>query len=223
MNWTPILGVIVAAVIVGVVIWVAYQSLSSSGGGDPGWLKAELDSSPSIPGEYIKPNPGPDGKFGTDDDRQHLASTVTVPICSADAMALDAAIADVYADRKDVANCYNSNPPTSGPHDASPMPFKVLDNPARKENLLHNMEHGGIVIWYNTSDQAVIKELADLTNRNLDQRKLVVMSQYTDMESDTVAVTSWTRLLKFKANEVDTKQIQNFINKNEKRFNPEGF
>ena len=54
------------------------------------------------------------------------------------------------------APVYNSNPPTSGPHSATPMPFKVLDNPAPKENLVHNMEHGGVVVWYNTDDAGVI-------------------------------------------------------------------
>ena len=28
------------------------------------------------------------------------------------------------------------------------MPFRVLENPAPKENLVHNMEHGQIVLWY---------------------------------------------------------------------------
>ena len=67
------------------------------------------------------------------------------------------------------------------------MPFKVLDNPAAKENLVHNMEHGGVVVWFNTDDQVVIDELASIVNDYLDRRRLVVMSQYTEMEPDTIA------------------------------------
>jgi hypothetical protein len=103
------------------------------------------------------------------------------------------------------------------------MTFKVLENPAPKENLIHNMEHGGVVIWYNTSNQDVIRQLADITNSALDRRRLVVMSQYTEMEPDTIAVTAWTRIDKFTSSEFDRKRVQDFIEAHNKRFNPEGF
>jgi hypothetical protein len=176
------------------------------------WQQAQLDSDPRLPGIYVKPHPGPDGVLGTSDDRGHVANSVVIPICTADQIARD-----------QIATCYNSNPPTSGLHGASPMPFAVLDNPAPKENLVHNMEHGGVVIWYNTNDPEIIRQLASITNDALAARRLVVMTPYSGMESNTIALTAWTRLDKFPVSQFNRKRVEDFIAKHDRRFNPEGF
>ena len=200
-----------------IIALLAYAVLSqgsSDGTSLQSWQKAEQDASTSIPGVYYPVHPGFDNRYGTSDDRQHFANGITYPPCTAEQVASN-----------NVTNplCYTSNPPTSGPHAGSPMAFKVLDNPAPKENLIHNMEHGGVVVWYNTSNQDVINQLKDITNGALDRRRLVVMSEYTGMEADMIAITSWTRLDKFPVSEMDRERVQNFIETNNKRFNPEGF
>ncbi len=43
---------------------------------------------------------------------------------------------------------YNSSPPTSGPHYGSPAPWGIKNAEIVDEVLLHNLEHGGIVITY---------------------------------------------------------------------------
>lgn len=43
---------------------------------------------------------------------------------------------------------YNSTPPTSGPHYASPANVGFYSSPLQPEQLVHNMEHGQIVIWF---------------------------------------------------------------------------
>ena len=43
---------------------------------------------------------------------------------------------------------YNSFPPTSGPHDPTQPPFTVYDEPVEQYRLIHNLEHGGVVIQY---------------------------------------------------------------------------
>lgn len=43
---------------------------------------------------------------------------------------------------------YNSSPPTSGPHYAQPSPTGFFSNPVEPERLVHNLEHGQIVYWY---------------------------------------------------------------------------
>jgi hypothetical protein len=204
--------VVGVAAIVGIIAYAVSQSGNKPA--QASWQQAQLDSSTSLPGQYIPPHPGADGQIGTTDDRNHFGNTTTVPICTPEQLATNS-----------ISNplCYNSNPPTSGPHNAQPMPFKVLDNPAPKENLLHNMEHGGVVIWYNTSNQQVIDQLKKITNDNLDRRKLVVMSQYTEMEPDTIAVTAWTRMDKFTSSEFTKERVQKFIDAHDRRFNPEGF
>jgi hypothetical protein len=47
---------------------------------------------------------------------------------------------------------YNSEPPTSGPHYASPVQAGFYDEAPLDEYLVHNMEHGHIILWYNCSD-----------------------------------------------------------------------
>jgi hypothetical protein len=210
----------IAAIIGGIAILglLAYAILgqSSSGSSDSlaSWQRAEQDSSTTLPGQYIETHPGFDGRYGTADDRQHFANGLVQPICTQDQI-----------DANEISNplCYTSNPPTSGPHAQSPMQFRVLENPAPKENLIHNMEHGGIVIWYNTTDADAIKLLSDITNDSLDRRRLVVMSSYSDMEPNTVAITSWTRMDKFSVSELERKRVTDFIEAHNKRFNPEGF
>ncbi len=220
----PVTAVAIAfgiVVLIGVLIYAVVQANSDPSTGPVGWQKAMMDSDPKLPGTYVEPNPGADGRLCTDatciptmDDREHQGVGVTIPICT-----------DEQMTAKNYTNplCYNSNPPTSGPHSPTPMPFRVLENPAPKENLVHNMEHGGIVIWYNTDNADVIKQLEDVAKDNIDRRRFVVMSKYTGMEADTIAVTAWTRIDKFKSSEYNKKRVQDFIDEHEKRFNPEGF
>jgi hypothetical protein len=215
--------------VIGIVAVLIYAVASANDTpGDPDWLTAELDASSNLPGTYVQPHPGFDGKFDptnpNNDDRQHVASgSVEIPICSQELIDADAAVTDVYADRSNIGECYHSNPPTSGPHADRPMEFTVLENPAPKENLIHNMEHGGVVVWYNTTDQAVIDQLADIVNDQLDRRRFVVMSFYDGMEPDTIALTAWSRLDKFPVSEMTEDRVVDFIDTHHKRFNPEGF
>ena len=43
---------------------------------------------------------------------------------------------------------YNSFPPSSGPHFQTPAPWGIYEEPIKQTILVHNLEHGGIVIQY---------------------------------------------------------------------------
>jgi uncharacterized protein DUF3105 len=43
---------------------------------------------------------------------------------------------------------YNSFPPSSGPHYAQPAPWNLYPDPVKQTILVHNLEHGGIIIQY---------------------------------------------------------------------------
>lgn len=173
--------------------------------------EAELDADPAIPGRYVPPHPGPDGRPGTGDERLHIIDG-SWPICTAEQLA---------ANR--INECYHSNPPTSGIHAPSATALGVLANPATKEQLVHSMEHGAVVVWHNTRDEAVIGELRAIVQAALAERRLVVMSAYAGMEAETIAVTSWTRIDKFPVSQFTPRRVRQFIEINERRFNPEGF
>ena len=182
---------------------------------------AQLDSDSTLPGEYVPPHPGADGRLCSDrgcsasmDDRRHVSEAVVIAICSKDQIAQNKS-SDPY--------CYTSNPPTSGNHGQAPAPFAILRQPATKEALVHNMEHGGVVVWYNSGDQRVVKRLEDVVSRALRSQRLVVLSSYAGMEPDTIALTSWTRLDKFSVRDFTEQRVEKFIERHNKRFNPEGF
>jgi hypothetical protein len=205
------------AIAAGVIAFVAVLGYvvieSTKDPGPPAWRTAELNDSTNLPGVYYPPHPGFDGVPSTGDERQHVNNNSPVPICTDEQIAAGTISSPL---------CYTSNPPTSGPHAISPLAFKVLDNPAPKENLIHNMEHGGVVVWYNTDDQATIDRLASIVNNELDRGRLVVMSKYTEMEPEMIALTSWTRLDKFPVSGLDDNRVRDFIETHQRRFNPEG-
>ena len=114
-------------------------------------------------------------------------------------------------------------------HNPQPAAFKIYDNPVPKENLVHSMEHGGVIVWYNTENQDVINQVKAVVSSELKRQKEVVMSKYTDMEPDTIAMTAWTRLEKIPVSEFTSNpskakdDVKTFIEKLSKHFNPEGF
>jgi len=186
------------AAVVGIVVFAVVQA-AGGGSGTSQKDKAEAlvkEDTPGLPGTFY-PSQGND----------HLSAGTVYPICS-----------ETITEK-----CYKSNPPTSGPHDPRAVPWGVQTAPVAKERLVHNMEHAGVVIWYNTSDESVIdglkKAIADEAKRN---RKLVVMVPYPDMEPDTVALTAWTRLDKFPTSDFSPDRVKTFIERLERRYNPEG-
>jgi len=89
---------------------------------------------------------------------------------------------------------YNSNPPTSGPHYASPANWGVYDYEANDKLFIHNMEHGGVWISYKPSvDTHVVDHLKAIVDE-FGGSKLVMTPRAAD-DSD-IAVAAWTRLFK---------------------------
>jgi len=102
---------------------------------------------------------------------------------------------------------YNTNPPTSGAHSA-PVDFGVYEEELADENVIHNLEHGGIWISYKDLDKEDIKKLEDI-GRKYPGRTVVSPRSAND---STIAVASWGRLLKL--DEVDVEQITEYVKQN---------
>jgi hypothetical protein len=43
---------------------------------------------------------------------------------------------------------YPSSPPTSGPHDPTPLPAGIYDSTPSIYSAIHSLEHGGVIVWY---------------------------------------------------------------------------
>ena len=83
------------------------------------------------------------------------------------------------------------------------------------------MEHGGTIVWYNTTDQATIDDLEDFVEDNRD--KLLVLTPYPDMEDEYVAITVWARRDKFPVSEYSRDRLEDFMDDFYCKFDPEGF
>ncbi len=125
---------------------------------------------------------------------------------------------------------YNSNPPTSGPHAPRASAWGVSDKPLPKEVPIHNMEHGGVIVWYNCDggpealDEAACRQLRDqlaaLVEAAVASGKEVLLTPYAEMDH-RIALTAWQQLDVF--DEFDEARVRAFVESFERRFNPEGF
>jgi hypothetical protein len=84
---------------------------------------------------------------------------------------------------------YNSDPPTSGPHYATPADTGFYTAPLRTEQVVHNLEHGQIVIWYaddlSAENQSLIEEITD------DERNATVSVPYSIDPKYQIVLTAW--------------------------------
>jgi len=216
--------------VMGIVALLVYAVIQA--GADPGASPgakadaAELDDDPNLPGVYYPPHPGSDGQPDTGDERLHQAPNTVIPLCTEEQIDSGAISDPSYGP---AGICYTSNPPTSGPHSQTPQGFTNLENPegpdssVRKENIVHSMEHGGVFIWYNTTDEDAINLIKAVVDENTDRRRFVGSVNYGSMEEETIAITSWSRLDKFSVSELTEERLQEFIDAHHKRFNPEDF
>jgi hypothetical protein len=94
---------------------------------------------------------------------------------------------------------YNSSPPTSGPHYGLPADGGFYPSPLPAEQLVHNLEHGQIVIWYrpDASEATVegLQALVEGTNqraRDSGTLEPLLAAPYDDIEGDfDYVVTAW--------------------------------
>lgn len=101
---------------------------------------------------------------------------------------------------------YNSNPPTSGWHYATPADWGVYDEVLPDETVVHNLEHGGIWISYrDPGDTATSSALKTIMSGFKDHVILTVRPANDSL----IAVAAWGHLLKL--DKVDTQAIINFI------------
>lgn len=111
---------------------------------------------------------------------------------------------------------YSSVPATSGKHWVDPANWGVysIASPAVESQVVHNLEHGGIVIWYvpGQLDEAGVQDLTDFVRQqNATNRFKVILSPWTGASfNHPVAVTAWNWLLYLDT--ADLGQVRDFIN-----------
>lgn len=122
---------------------------------------------------------------------------------------------------------YNTTPPTSGPHYPGLAPWAIYNEPIRYEQVIHNMEDGGIVVYYQCEEACpeLVQQLEEVIRPYIDTGRRVVMMPndptwtaagtqpaHRDMEA-RIALTAWQRIDKF--DEFDAERIRAFIERYE--------
>lgn len=103
---------------------------------------------------------------------------------------------------------YNSVPPTSGPHYGQLAAWGVHDEPIPDGLQIHNLEDGGVGIWYDCPEGCpeLVQQLEGIVS-DLGEEGLL-LAPYPDMGS-RIALTAWNRIDKFEA--FDEARIKSFI------------
>ncbi len=112
---------------------------------------------------------------------------------------------------------YSSNPPTSGWHWPAPADWGVYVQEEPDERLVHNLEHGGVNVFYRP-------DLSQEDKNNLETIVLaypirVILAPRSANES-LISLASWGRLKKL--DRFDESEIRDFIQKN-RNHGPETF
>ncbi len=120
---------------------------------------------------------------------------------------------------------HNTDPPTSGPHYASPARAGFYEQadmgqmgPFPEGHLIHSLEHGYVIFWYNCDN------LTDGECDTLKSEIRQVMGEFDDFKvigvpwdsiEEPVVMTSWGRVLRF--DQFDLRQARTFIERNRGR------
>lgn len=110
---------------------------------------------------------------------------------------------------------YNSNPPTSGPHDATPARCKTYSekNAPTDEAVVHSLEHGAVWISYKPDAPEDIIEALE----GFDSASKVLIAPRADNDS-LVAVAAWNKLLKIDEwTDESSAMVNGFIQANRNR------
>lgn len=103
---------------------------------------------------------------------------------------------------------YNSSPPTSGPHYATPEEWGVFKKEIDDQILIHNLEHGGVWISYKPgTSEDVIQKLESFYQKY--GRKIIVVPR---AKNDTdIALAAWNHLDKFNASDYTDERVEKFV------------
>ncbi|NPV40844.1 MAG: DUF3105 domain-containing protein [Anaerolineae bacterium] len=115
-------------------------------------------------------------------------------------------------------NPYNSNPPTSGIHYAVDLEAGFYDHNSfayPEGYLVHNLEHGYVIFWYNCSTlsaeacSALKTQIKDVMDEKDNYKLIAYPWEKTDIP---LVLTSWGRLLEMPV--FDRKAALDFIARN---------
>jgi hypothetical protein len=174
----------------------------------------EADSDPSLPGEWVDLVAIYGGAYGESgaNTSDHVREDVDYSVQG---------LPPVGGPHWGTGAC--TDDPTTSPQFCGPAPWGIFRDPWQPETLVHNMEHAGAIIWYNTQDQAVIDDLESYATDLLRSDMRIVLTPFQEMGPETVAITVWSRRDIMPASEYSRERLQAFLDALYCRFDPERF
>jgi hypothetical protein len=103
---------------------------------------------------------------------------------------------------------WNSQPPTSGDHLGTPLPPGTYKDPQDERALVHNLEHGYVVVQYKNLPQQQVDLLTRIADGLSGQK--FVLAPYDGLPSDGVALTAWRNLQT--CNQANLDVVSAFVN-----------
>ena len=99
-------------------------------------------------------------------------------------------------------------PPTSGRPPGHPLPAGVYDNEQDPRALVHNLEHGYVVIYYKGIPADQVEQLRQFVEARSSSK--LVLAPWSGLESNGVALTAWQNLETMQRVNLDL--VQAFVN-----------
>ena len=114
---------------------------------------------------------------------------------------------------------YSTSPATSGDHWATPISCGFYEDGLSDERIVHNLEHGNIVVSYNLASEEEVDRLRDALESIGKNAIWGVTRSYDKMPSGTVALAAWGVLDTMQ--EVDEDRIKTFFDTYSGALGPE--
>ena len=126
----------------------------------------------------------------------------------------------LHVDLGDVVD-YDTSPPNSGPHYGfTTASWGISQNPIQNEVQVHNLEHGDVIVQYNTTDTDLIDQLEALISGRSNYPSCYIVAPYPFMDR-TIALTAWGVIQYL--DEYDEQAILDFIDAQRDRAPETGF
>lgn len=113
---------------------------------------------------------------------------------------------------------YNSEPPSSGPHYATPAQAGFYDQAPADEYLVHSLEHGYVILWYNcdkfttgTCDQlkSQVKDVMGSAGVSAITGTIKLIGVPRPSQKEVIALSAWGRIDTLQT--FNTQEILDFI------------
>ena len=114
---------------------------------------------------------------------------------------------------------YSTSPATSGDHWATPISCGFYEDGLSDERIVHNLEHGNIVVSYNLASEEEVDQLRDALESIGKNAIWGVARSYDKIPSGTVALAAWGVLDTMQ--EVDEDRLKTFFDTYSGAMGPE--